>query len=103
MVIVAADLVDDRQSLVQQQLQLVAQNGVEVLHVEYGDVRVDESGHEHFGFRDGVSQPGIRGFTTPFNTDVPYQGIPGQDLLWPGEFVLVYPAQAGPGGSYHHE
>lgn len=96
-VIVAADLVDDRQAMVQQHQQLAAQNGVEVLHIEYGDVRVDEPGHEHFGFRDGISQPGIRGFTTPLNPDNPGQGIPGQDLLWPGEFVLGYPAQAGPG------
>ncbi len=96
-VIVAADLADDRQAMVQQHQQLAAQYGVDVIHVEYGDVRVDEPGHEHFGFRDGISQPGIRGFTTPLHADNPDQGIPGQDLLWPGEFVLGYPAQPGPG------
>jgi Dyp-type peroxidase family len=61
------------------------------------------TGHEHFGFLDGVSQPGIRGRTskddphsvlTPRqNPDDPEQGKPGQDLLWPGEFVFGYPGQ----------
>lgn len=96
-VIVAADQAEDRDSLVAQHQQLAASNGVEVRHVELGDVRVEEPGHEHFGFRDGISQPGVRGFTVPLNPANPAQGIPGQDLLWPGEFVLGYPAQAGVG------
>jgi Dyp-type peroxidase family len=52
-------------------------------------------GHEHFGFKDGVSQPGIRGITDPFNEDEPSQGQPGQDLLHPGEFVIGYSKQDG--------
>jgi Dyp-type peroxidase family len=59
------------------------------------------TGHEHFGFRDGVSQPGIRGtdrfgtlITAHQNPNEPDdQGKPGQDLLWPGEFVFGYPGQ----------
>jgi len=59
-------------------------------------------GHEHFGYLDGVSQPGIRGLVpadpdgvltrrqNPNNKD---QGKPGQDLVWPGEFVFGYPGQ----------
>ncbi len=61
-----------------------------------GRTRVDEPGHEHFGFKDGVSQPGIRGITPqddPLGN--PNQGQPGQDLLWPGEFILGYPTQIG--------
>lgn len=57
-------------------------------------------GHEHFGFRDGISQPGVRGrlpdesFLTPsHNPRDRNQGKPGQDLLWPGEFVFGYPGQ----------
>lgn len=79
--------------------------GIDV-DAEDGDVRADDPGHEHFGFDDGVSQPGIRGLasTKPgdFITDrhidplqVPaawLYGYPGQDLVWPGEFVLGYPA-----------
>jgi Dyp-type peroxidase family len=80
---------------------------ITIAYREDGDVREDpERGHEHFGFDDGVSQPGIRGrasdapgdFITSRRvapTDVPaawLYGYPGQDLVWPGEFVLGYPA-----------
>lgn len=62
---------------------------------------------EHFGFVDGISQPGIRGrvpnarrdFVTPIRVaEWPASGLygyPGQDLIWPGEFVLGY-AKSGP-------
>jgi Dyp-type peroxidase family len=76
--------------------------------VEKGDVRPDMPGHEHFGFDDGVSQPGIRGrasdaaadFITDRwldpaqNADALLFGYPGQDLIWPGELVLGYPASS---------
>jgi Dyp-type peroxidase family len=61
------------------------------------------AGHEHFGFLDGISQPGLRGrisswshdvLTPRQNPDDPDQGKPGQDLLWPGEFVFGYPGQS---------
>ena len=80
---------------------------IEVAYREDGDVREDpERGHEHFGFDDGVSQPGIRGRASEAPDDfitsrrvapseVPASwvyGYPGQDLVWPGEFVLGYPA-----------
>jgi Dyp-type peroxidase family len=53
-----------------------------------------ERGREHFGFRDGISQPGIRGLTTVSDPrSRPDNGLPGQDLLWPGEFVFGYPGQ----------
>ncbi len=62
------------------------------------------AGHEHFGFKDGISQPGIRGrlpeapheFLTP--REVPGdldKGKPGQDMLHAGEFVFGYPTQIG--------
>jgi len=78
------------------------------------------AGHEHFGFLDGVSQPGVRGLVSDAPHDVlmlrqnPHkrdnkvldpkgnvisgdvaQGKPGQDLLWPGEFVFGYLKQNG--------
>lgn len=79
--------------------------GLEVTS-EDGNVRSDMPGHEHFGFDDGVSQPGPRGrasdrpddYVTDRHIDtrqVPQTwlyGYPGQDLVWPGEFVLGYPA-----------
>jgi Dyp-type peroxidase family len=60
------------------------------------------TGHEHFGWLDGVSQPGIRGriqtedgdfITARQNPDDRDQGKPGQDLLWPGEFIFGYSRQ----------
>jgi Dyp-type peroxidase family len=61
-------------------------------------------GREHFGFRDGVSQPGVRGhassdpddlLTARSNPDDPDHGKPGQDMIWPGEFVFGYADQEG--------
>lgn len=68
--------------------------GVQVLLDQRGSTRPDRPGHEHFGFKDGVSQPGLRGVDTPDDPiGNPDQGHPGQDLLWPGEFVLGYATQ----------
>lgn len=68
---------------------------IKTVHAEIGTVRPGkERGHEHFGFLDGVSQPGIRGLTRPAQPVYhPNQGLPGQDLVWPGEFVFGYPGQ----------
>ena len=65
---------------------------------------------EHFGFRDGVSQPMVLGTVDgqPFQGQRTAEGddvreaLREQDLIWPGEFVYGYPgrtsdpAQAGP-------
>jgi Dyp-type peroxidase family len=69
-------------------------HSIAVIYRENGHVRPGrQDGHEHFGYLDGVSQPGIRGLTQRQNPDDPTQGLPGQDLLWPGTFVFGYPAQ----------
>lgn len=77
-----------------------AGNGWSRRHEEVGQVRPDPvKGHEHFGYADGVSQPGVRGTVAPGVPLTPTtgadenQGAPGQDLLWPGEFVFGYPGQ----------
>src|SRR5262249_51253054 len=80
--------------------------GLKVTYSENGDVREDMPGHEHFGFDDGISQPGIRGRASDsmddFITDrhIPANqwpehflfGYPGQDLAWPGVLVIGQPA-----------
>lgn len=80
---------------------------VRVIHVDEGNAKLaPKVGHEHFGFRDGVSQPGVRGtldaanapFLTPrlIADDDPLGRIfasPGVPLIQPGEFVLGYPRQ----------
>src|SRR5262249_49096119 len=84
----------------------------ETLWEEQGETRADLPGHEHFGFKDGVSQPGVRGlvsrtpkvYLTPRLLKRPTDGSiefskPGQPLIWPGHFVLGYPFGAGTDGS----
>lgn len=80
--------------------------GVDVAYSENGDVREDMPGHEHFGFDDGVSQPGIRGrasgepddYITPrtiaraVEPERSLFGNPGQDLVWPGVLLLGHPS-----------
>jgi Dyp-type peroxidase family len=100
---------DDRGDVSKEAMQLAtALTGLGVIvESQDGDVRGgDMAGHEHFGFNDGVSQPGIRGrasrksddFVTARHVDpseLPaawLYGYPGQELVWPGEFVFGYPA-----------
>ena len=74
--------------------------GYTITHEEVGQVRpAPVRGHEHFGYADGVSQPGVRGQVepgvplNPTTSSDPNQADPGQDLLWPGEFVFGYHRQ----------
>jgi Dyp-type peroxidase family len=76
--------------------------GVRVVFEQGGATRDGVmQGHEHFGWLDGVSQPGLRGrwsdapedVLTPRETNNLDQGLPGQDLIWPGEFVFGYEGQ----------
>ena len=85
--------------------------GVQIVFEQQGAVRQDMPGYEHFGFKDGLSQPGIRGrlsdarqdFLTPRlieardrkNRELAKRfAKPGQPLVWPGQFVFGYPEQA---------
>lgn len=83
-------------------------SGLKIIYEELGENLPGElSGHEHFGFKDGISQPGIRGrlpepphnFLTPRYID-PQDELsqlfskPGQPLVWPGQFVFGYAAQS---------
>jgi len=87
-----------------QEVKSLAGASLAILYSELGKTRMPHRGHEHFGFLDGVSQPGVRGqidqafpnrtfLTQSQNPDDPGQGLPGSDLLWPGAFVFGYPAQ----------
>jgi Dyp-type peroxidase family len=95
LLLIASDARDDLEREVSRQLRHAAAHGVQALHVQEGETRSDLPGHEHFGFKDGISQPGIRGFTSQTGAD-PDQGDPGQDLIFPGEFVLGYPRMKPP-------
>lgn len=81
--------------------------GLSVLFKQEGATLPGElRGHEHFGFKDGISQPGVRGrasqadndFVTPrwIDRSDPQSRIfsrPGQPLVWPGQFVFGYAGQ----------
>lgn len=96
LLIVASDTQSDLHQHVMRYLSLVFLNGgITLVFLQDGAVRSDQPGHEHFGFKDGISQPGIRSFTHHSPAADPGQGAPGQDLLWPGEFVVGYETQFG--------
>ncbi|WP_414583329.1 Dyp-type peroxidase [Scytonema sp. PCC 10023] len=81
-------------------------SALEIIYEQHGITRPDKPGHEHFGFKDGISHPGIRGlvsdsaedFLTPRLLDPKDQlfeqfAKPGQPLIWPGQFVFGYKQQ----------
>jgi Dyp-type peroxidase family len=95
-VLIAADVPADLDAELAKFMSRLPGSGLKLVHMEAGEAPKDGSGNEHFGFKDGISQPGVKGFTLSTNPPQPntgHQGVPGQDLLWPGEFVLGYPTQ----------
>jgi Dyp-type peroxidase family len=88
LVIIAADspeLLDQRTAAVR---ALITQAGVsECGAPQDGNARPgDQRGHEHFGFKDGISQPSILGLTTSSKG--------GADIA-AGEFLIGWPDQDG--------
>jgi Dyp-type peroxidase family len=76
-------------------------SGFEVIYEDEGRRLPDD--REHFGFRDGLSQPGVRGrldehpesFVTrryfdPADPLARRFSRPGEPLLWPGQFIFGY-------------
>lgn len=97
LMIVASDSQEDLGEHVLRYVHNMGVHGVQLIYLQDGAVRQDDPGHEHFGFRDGVSQPGVRHLDSHVPGLVaaakPIQGNPGQDRLHAGEFVLGYPTQ----------
>jgi Dyp-type peroxidase family len=78
--------------------------GVRLIYKDEGAIL--PGGTEHFGFRDGISQPGPRGrlsadprdtltlrYIDPADPRAEAFARPGQALVWPGQFVFGYPTQ----------
>ncbi len=86
--------------------QLTALLGAPPAYCELGQLLPGDI--EHFGFRDGISQPGVRGhvmvdgaavpittrYGVPARDGVEY-GKPGQPLQWPGQFLIGQPSFLG--------
>jgi Dyp-type peroxidase family len=88
--ILAADDPDDLEEETTHVRRHLTETGVTELAAIDGNTRQGQPGHEHFGFKDGVSQPTIEGITSPAK--------PGEDVLPAGEFILGHPdlGQAAP-------
>jgi Dyp-type peroxidase family len=94
---IAADRPDDIEELESQIRGICEGHGVVVQFVQDGETLPGPAaGHEHFGFKDGISQPGVRDFHRP-DPGRPGERLdhPGQQLIAPGEFVLGYPDETG--------
>jgi Dyp-type peroxidase family len=81
LVIVASDSAAHLRTVVRELRSGIKAAKQKLLFVQQGHtLKGDLRGHEHFGFRDGVSQPGVRGLVRAPK--------PGQPMIWPGQFVL---------------
>lgn len=89
LIVVAADHKEDLDARVAQMGDLISQAGCEVVYQEESNVLPGKlKGHEHFGFKDGLSQPTIAEVEPE-----PAPNEPPASRL--GEFVLGYPDTAG--------
>ena len=106
LVIVAAGHPDDLAAAAGDVVANAERHGLAVVFDQQGaNLPGALAGHEHFGFKDGISQPGIRGTLTDPDRPVtprllgpadPRHGLfgrPGQPLVWPGQFLLGEPRQ----------
>jgi Dyp-type peroxidase family len=96
LMIVAADTVGDLNREVRYFVRHAASHDVSLVFQQDGMTRPDAPGHEHFGFKDGISQPGIRGLTASSYPQGSGEGDPPKDVIAGGEFVLGYPRQQPP-------
>jgi deferrochelatase/peroxidase EfeB len=99
-VTLAADSASDLLGIVEEVRTSAATNGVVTVYEQ--DARAlpgSRHGHEHFGFKDGISQPGVMGLDPPDSSTPPQvAGKPGTLLIEAGEFVLGYPGHNNPVG-----
>ncbi|TJZ49733.1 Dyp-type peroxidase [Streptomyces piniterrae] len=72
-------------------------HGVTVVHQDDGRTLTgDLRGHEHFGYRDGISQPGVRDFHREDRDNPGFrENRPGADMVEPGEFVFGHKSESG--------
>jgi Dyp-type peroxidase family len=96
-VTVAADEPEDLETRLDEIQRGAARHGVTTIFRLDGNTLPGKrrKGHEHFGFKDGISQPGVRQFH-PTTTDGEERlNHPGTKMVQPGEFVLGYTDEHG--------
>ncbi|MEV7119490.1 Dyp-type peroxidase [Kitasatospora griseola] len=95
--IVAADTDELLQEKLKNLDAVEAANQVVRVHVDEGRTLTGAlKGHEHFGYKDGISQPGVKDFHRE-NPDQPgFRDVhPGTELIEAGEFVFGHKSEAG--------
>ena len=96
---IAADRAEDLKAELDQHQLRAARHNVLVVFAQRGDTLPGRrAGHEHFGFKDGISQPGIIGFheSEPGRHGREQRkGHPGTEMIQPGEFILGCPRETG--------
>ena len=102
---VAADDPDDLLVQMEKLRASASKHGLVTVFEQRGNTLPGErAGHEHFGFKDGVSQPGVRGFDKPgassSNLNVQgrsdeVEGSTGTKLVAASQFVLGNPDENG--------
>ncbi|MFD7454520.1 Dyp-type peroxidase [Kitasatospora sp. NPDC059827] len=101
---ISADTEQDLQAAVEAQRIAAAECRVLIVYQQNARTLLgSRRGKEHFGFKDGISEPGVKGFDRP-NPAKPEEedGHPGTRLLPAGEFVcgLENDAFSGPPSQY---
>jgi Dyp-type peroxidase family len=93
-VLLAADEREDLDRIYGDLQTHIKAHNVEELEHEDGQTRPGaERGHEHFGFKDGISQPAIAGLSLPGADATPK---PGQRVIAAGAFLLGQPKDLDP-------
>lgn len=100
---------DDESELLRRAVEIkatIAENaGLRLIYEQIGETLDDD--REHFGFRDGISQVGVRGrlsenerhyltrrYIDPQHPMAKTHSKPGQPLVYPGQFVFGYHKQS---------
>ncbi|SFC79878.1 Dyp-type peroxidase [Streptomyces aidingensis] len=89
----AADRAEDLRAAVAWERQELNLHGVSLVFEQEGaTLPGDARGHEHFGFKDGISQPAVQGFDEPDPENPEHKrGEPGTRMIPAGEFVVGLP------------
>jgi Dyp-type peroxidase family len=87
---VYAETPDDLAFVIEIHRALLENYGGRIIHqLDCAPADAHRPEFEHFGYRDGIAQPAIRG------TGRAKRAVPSRDLLEPGEFILGYKNGAG--------
>ena len=94
---VAADRPSDLRGKLRKLRDLASKHGIVIAFEQEGETLPHgRAGNEHFGFKDGISQPGVRDYhEEDQNRPGERLGHPGTKLIAPGEFILGEPNETG--------